>query len=86
MAQGILLFAHGARDPDWARPFEAVLERIRAASPDVRAELAYLEFMSPRLAEVLASLAAASTPRVRVLPVFISRGGQVKAHVLWLVA
>jgi sirohydrochlorin cobaltochelatase len=27
---GILLFAHGARDPNWALPFEAVAERLRA--------------------------------------------------------
>ncbi|HZW73593.1 MAG TPA: cobalamin biosynthesis protein CbiX, partial [Caldimonas sp.] len=34
-AQALVLFAHGARDPRWADPFEAVAERIRAAAPDL---------------------------------------------------
>jgi len=33
MKRGLLLFAHGARDPNWAQPFEAVVERIRSAAP-----------------------------------------------------
>jgi hypothetical protein len=30
-ANGLLLFAHGARDPLWARPFQAVAARCRSA-------------------------------------------------------
>jgi sirohydrochlorin ferrochelatase len=30
MTQGLILFAHGARDPRWAAPFEAVAARVRA--------------------------------------------------------
>ena len=29
MKRGLLLFAHGARDPAWARPFEAIARRVR---------------------------------------------------------
>jgi sirohydrochlorin cobaltochelatase len=32
--RGLLLFAHGARDPNWARPFEAVLRMVREREPD----------------------------------------------------
>ena len=31
--EAIVLFAHGARDPRWAEPFEAIAARIRAAAP-----------------------------------------------------
>ena len=40
---GIVLFAHGARDPEWARPFEAIRDRIRTARPECPIDLAYLE-------------------------------------------
>ena len=40
---GLLLFAHGARDPNWARPFQAVADRVRAARPGVPVELAFLD-------------------------------------------
>ena len=78
MTQGILLFAHGARDPDWARPFEAVLESIRAASPNTPAELAFLEFMSPDIAGAAQRLAKAGCTRVSVVPLFLGAGGHVR--------
>jgi sirohydrochlorin cobaltochelatase len=42
MSQGLLLFAHGARDPRWSLPFEDVARRIRIMRPGVALELAYL--------------------------------------------
>ena len=42
MIRAIVLFAHGARDPRWAQPFEAIAARVRAAAPDCRVALAYL--------------------------------------------
>ena len=48
-ARGLLLFAHGARDPQWALPFEAVAQRCRAARGADRVALAFLEFMTPAL-------------------------------------
>jgi sirohydrochlorin cobaltochelatase len=36
MSAGLILFAHGARDPRWAEPFLAIAERIRVADPAVR--------------------------------------------------
>ena len=48
---GLLLFAHGARDPRWAAPFEAVAAAVRGARPGTPVQLAYLEFMSPTLLE-----------------------------------
>ena len=56
---GLLLFAHGARDAAWARPFEIVSERLRAARPGTPLVMAYLEFMSPGMEDAAAQLAAA---------------------------
>ncbi len=78
---GLLLFAHGARDPAWARPFEAVAERVRAARPGVPLALAYLEFMSPGIDEAAAGLVDAGCTRVHVLPLFLGTGGHVRRDV-----
>jgi sirohydrochlorin cobaltochelatase len=48
-ADGMILFAHGARDPAWARPFEAVAQQVRAQCPALHLQLAYLERMQPDL-------------------------------------
>jgi sirohydrochlorin cobaltochelatase len=61
MSEGLLLFAHGARDPAWARPFEVVSERLRAARPATPLAMAYLEFMSPGIEEAAEQLVAAGS-------------------------
>jgi len=32
---GLILFAHGARDPEWALPFRDIAARVAAARPDL---------------------------------------------------
>ena len=78
MNSGLILFAHGARDPRWAAPFEAVAEAVRAARPGLPVRLAFLEFMAPTLPEAGAELAAAGCTAVAVLPLFLGAGGHVR--------
>jgi sirohydrochlorin cobaltochelatase len=78
---GLLLFAHGARDAAWARPFEAVAARLRAAQPEVPLALAYLEFMTPGIEQAADQLAAAGCTTVHVLPMFLGTGGHVRRDI-----
>ena len=78
---GIVLFAHGARDPGWARPFEAIRDRIRAQRPECPIELAFLEIMAPTLEEAIASLAAEGAAAVTVFPLFMAQGGHLKQDI-----
>ena len=75
---GLLLFAHGARDPRWALPFEAVAAHVRVARPGTPVCLAFLEFMTPGLAEAGARLVAQGCARVEVMPLFLGAGGHVR--------
>jgi len=78
LRQGLILFAHGARDGAWAAPFEAVAVKVRGLRPDLSVRLAYLEFMTPTLAQAAAELAAAGCPHIDVLPMFLGTGGHVR--------
>ena len=75
---GLILFAHGARDPRWAAPFEAVAQRVRAQRPNVAVRLAFLEFMAPDLTQAGAELASLGCTRVAVVPLFLGAGGHVR--------
>jgi len=80
-SHGILLFAHGARDPAWAQPFEAATARLRqrlAPQGDTEVRLAFLEFMSPSLRDAGADLAASGCRQVTVVPLFLGAGGHVR--------
>ncbi|MBE7418073.1 MAG: CbiX/SirB N-terminal domain-containing protein [Burkholderiaceae bacterium] len=76
--RGLVLFAHGARDPAWAAPFEAVLGRVRLLRPDARVMLAFLEIMLPDLADAAARLVAQGCRQITVVPLFLGTGGHVR--------
>ncbi|MGZ8259505.1 MAG: sirohydrochlorin chelatase [Caldimonas sp.] len=78
MTQAIVLFAHGARDPRWAEPFEAVAARVRAAAPGLAVALAFLELMAPSLDAAVARLAADGASRIDVVPLFLGTGGHLR--------
>jgi len=85
-APGLLLFAHGARDPNWALPFEAVAAIVRSQRPSMPVQLAFLEFMSPTLPEAGAQLAAHGCTEVAVVPLFLGAGGHVRKDLPALLA
>ena len=72
----VILFAHGAREPEWAQPFEGIRDRLRAAGMQV--VLAFLEFMSPTLDEAAAKLADKGIKTVIIVPLFLAQGAHLK--------
>ena len=79
---GILLFAHGARDSAWAQPFEAATallrQRLAAQGEGTQVRLAFLEFMTPSLREAGTDLAACGCQQVTIVPLFLGAGGHVR--------
>ncbi len=86
MTRGILLFAHGARDPRWAEPFDAVARRVRKRDPALLVRLAFLEFMTPSLRQAGQALAESGCTRVDVVPLFLGAGGHVRKDLPELLA
>ena len=81
MTTAIILFAHGARDPEWANPLRRVQAAIRQRAGSVPVELAFLELMAPTLSECAATLVAGGVSNILVLPMFIAQGGHLKRDV-----
>ena len=77
----LILFAHGARDPEWADPMWRVRAALREQAPALRVELAFLEMMKPELRECAESLLGEGFEQLVVLPMFIARGGHLKRDV-----
>ena len=75
MKEGIVLFAHGSREPEWAQPFERIAGQL---SEKFFVEVAYLERMRPTLEEAVTVLAAKGVKRLRIVPLFLGVGGHIK--------
>ena len=75
--QTLILFAHGARDPRWAAPFERLQGILQTRLPSVNVGLAFLEFMTPDLPSLVEQAVASGSLAVRIVPVFLGQGGHV---------
>jgi sirohydrochlorin cobaltochelatase len=82
----LVLFAHGARDPEWRVPADALAQRLRGSLPGVRIAVAFLEFMAPTLPEAVDALVAAGARRLAIAPLFWAEGGHLKREVPELLA
>ncbi len=78
MTRAIVLFAHGARDPRWAEPFERLRIKVESARPGCAVRVAYLELMTPDLGSAVAELVATGCQSVRIVPIFLGQGGHVR--------
>ena len=74
MTTGIIVFAHGSRDPQWRKPIEAVATQISQRQPDTLVSCAYLELCLPTLADATNDLIAAGAQKIRVFPLFLGVG------------
>ena len=74
MTTGIVLFAHGSRDPQWRLPIEAVAQQISERSPSALVRCAYLELCLPSLPDAATDLIAAGARKIKVFPLFLGVG------------
>lgn len=84
--RGILFFGHGARQPSWRVPFDAIVAQTRRARPDALVELAFLELMQPDLQTATESLVRQGADRIDVYPLFLAPGGHTQRDLPELIA
>ncbi|NMM26839.1 MAG: cobalamin biosynthesis protein CbiX [Glaciimonas sp.] len=75
--RALILFAHGARDPRWAAPFQKLQQITQQAQPDITVCNAYLEFIQPDLPAAVAQLVQTQCDDITIVPVFLGQGGHV---------
>lgn len=76
--QGLILFAHGARDPRWAAPLQQLAARLQAQRPALALRLAFLEHQPPDLAAATAELVGLGCTRIELLPAFVGVGSHLR--------
>lgn len=84
--QGVILFAHGSRDPQWRQPMEAVAERARTLDPHTDVACAYLELTEPDLPTCAAQLVHSGIEHITIVPMFLGVGRHAREDLPLLVA
>ena len=85
MRRGLILFAHGSRDPQWIHPFRRLEASVRAQAHDVEVRLAFLESIGPDLAAATDELIGTGAKSIRIVPIFLGQGGHVRSDLRALV-
>lgn len=75
---GLVLFAHGARDPEWAEPFRAIASSVAEKRKDLSVKLAFLEMQPPTLEQAITELVGKRCTDIRIAPLFMAQGGHLK--------
>lgn len=72
--QGVILFAHGSRDPLWRLPIDAVAQRMQAQPTGLNVAVAFLELTAPDLPSTVETLMKQGVAHVRIVPMFLGVG------------
>jgi len=76
--KGILLFGHGARNPEWAQPFHRIRDAILAREPAALVEPGFLELMRPGFDEAVDCLVRQGATEITVVPIFMAAGSHIR--------
>lgn len=82
---GVILFAHGSRDPLWRLPIDAVAQRMQQQWPDMPVACAFLELTTPALPEVVEALMKQGLTDLRIVPMFLGVGRHAREDLPQLV-
>ena len=83
--KGVVLFAHGSRDPLWNKPVEAVATQMATLSCDVPVVCAYLELCAPDLATAAQTLLSNGVQSITIVPLFLGVGRHAREDLPMLV-
>ncbi|GAB1392236.1 CbiX/SirB N-terminal domain-containing protein [Rhodocyclaceae bacterium] len=75
--KGIILFGHGARNPEYIQPFKRIQALVASKQPDVPVEIGFLELTQPPLEASIESLVKLGVTEVKVVPIFFAPGRHV---------
>jgi sirohydrochlorin cobaltochelatase len=76
--KALIIFAHGARDPRWAEPFQRLQSRLQQQAPGLCVRLAFLELMTPDLATVAEEVIGLGAQQLVIVPAFLGQGGHIR--------
>lgn len=85
MKRGVILFAHGSRDPLWRTPMEKVAELTRRLDPTVEVACAYLELTEPDLPAASSHMMARGVEHITIVPMFLGVGKHAREDLPQLV-
>lgn len=77
----IILMVHGSRDPQWRAPFEELQKKLAEKLGSQSVALAYMEFTTPTLNQVIEDKYKQGLRDFIVFPLFMAAGAHVSQDI-----
>lgn len=84
--RGIILFAHGSRDPLWRLPMQAVAQRVKQLDANATVACAFLELTEPSLPTCAAGMIEAGIQSLTIVPLFLGVGKHAREDLPQIIA
>jgi sirohydrochlorin cobaltochelatase len=75
--KGIILFGHGARNPEYIEPFKRIRAVVAGKDPATPVEIGFLELTQPPLEASIECLVSRGVRQIRIVPIFFAPGRHV---------
>jgi len=81
----LVLMVHGSRDARWQGSLQTLTEKVEERLGEGEARLAFMQFASPTLEDVITEAVDSGYERIRILPLFMASAGHVEKDIKPLV-
>lgn len=75
--KGIILFGHGARNPEYVEPFHRIRAALLMLEPAAKVEIGFMELMQPSFEMAVDALVVHGIQQIVVVPIFFAPGRHV---------
>ncbi|HIZ55826.1 MAG TPA: CbiX/SirB N-terminal domain-containing protein [Firmicutes bacterium] len=81
MKQGVLILAHGSREPETQKTLEAIMDMLHDRLPETLLSHAYLQFCEKTLGAGLIELVQQGAEEITVVPYFLFSGIHIQEDI-----
>ena len=78
---GLVLLAHGSRDPHWTKSFEKLRNDLKNETKNGWVCLAFMELAAPSLEDAVAACIKDGVTMIRILPLFMAMGKHLEKDI-----
>ncbi len=81
MKKGLVLLAHGSRNPNWRKTFDDLIDDLQHATKEVSICLAHLQMSEPSLPAVIDRLVSQGIEHICILPMLMAGGKHTREDI-----
>jgi len=81
MSRGIVVLAHGSREPETSKTMETIVGKVKGLTGNDKIAMAFFQFAAPSLMDAVRSFAEEGVSEICIIPYFLFSGVHVREDI-----